>query len=547
VSAPARTYPQEVAPAATGPGGPGRRWRFSAGHGWVVGLALLVLWSGWSSGIGREPVVNPYGWPTMRAFWAAALHPDLSPAYLATTADAALTTVAFAVLGTMLAVVIGLVGGVLISEAWWLSRPSGNRVTRIRRRAAWLSGRVSLGVPRGIHEAVWGLFLVSVLGRDPMVGVLAIAIPFGAITAKVYADIIDETAGAPYRALIDAGASRLSAMAYAAVPRSWRDLVSYGFYRFDCAIRSAVILGMIGAGGLGFELSLTFQALRYEQMWTLIYALVVVGAIVDRWGASLRVDAPTRWLQASLLLGGGLTVASGLYLGPDLERLFSGRTWTLLADLAVQALPPTPPTSWSDLLGSAIVTLQMSLLAIAAGGAVGVVTAFVAARDPTHGPVRALLAAAARLLLLTIRAVSPPVWALVLLFVFLPGPLPGALALGVYNAGILGRLFAEVVEDLDRRPAAALRAAGAGAAVTFLYGLVPLATNRFAAYAMYRWEIAIRESVVVGVVGAGGLGRLLEEQRAAFDHRGMLCVVLVLLVLSLMVDFVSAAARRTWR
>jgi phosphonate transport system permease protein len=483
----------------------------------------------------------------MRAFWTAAVHPDLSPAYLATTADAALTTVAFAVLGTVLAVVVGLVGGVLISEAWWLSRPSRNRLTRTRRRAAWLSGRVGLGVPRGIHEAVWGLFLVGVLGRDPMVGVLAIAVPFGAITAKVYADIIDETAGAPYRALIDAGASRLSAIAYAVGPRSWRSLVSYGFYRFDCAIRSAVILGMIGAGGLGFELSLTFQALRYQQMWTLIYALVVLGAIVDWWGASLRNDAPTRWLQVSLLLGGALTVASGLYLGLDLERLFSGRTWTLLADLAGQAIPPTPPTSWPDLLGGAVVTLQMSLLAIAVGGAFGVLTAFAAARDPTHGPVRALVAAAARLLLLVIRAVSPPVWALVLLFVFLPGPLPGALALGIYNAGILGRLFAEVVEDLDRRPAAALRAGGAGAAVTFLYGLVPLATNRFAAYAMYRWEIAIRESVVVGVVGAGGLGRVLEEQRAAFDYRGMLCVVLALLVLSLTVDFVSAAARRTWR
>jgi phosphonate transport system permease protein len=158
-----------------------------------------------------------------------------------------------------------------------------------------------------------------------------------------------------------------------------------------------------------------------------------------------------------------------------------------------------------------------------------------------------LVAAACRLLLLVIRAVSPPVWALVLLFVFLPGPLPGALALGVYNAGILGRLFAEVVENLDRRPAAALRSSGAGTAVTFLYGLVPVAAGRFAAYSMYRWEIAIRESVVVGVVGAGGLGRLLEEQRAAFDYRGMLCVVLALLVLSLVVDFVSAAARRHWR
>jgi len=67
------------------------------------------------------------------------------------------------------------------------------------------------------------------------------------------------------------------------------------------------------------------------------------------------------------------------------------------------------------------------------------------------------------------------------------------------------------------------------------------------AYALYRWEIAIRETVVVGVVGAGGLGRILEERRAAFDYPGMLSVVIVLVVLSLVVDLMSASARRAWR
>jgi len=71
--------------------------------------------------------------------------------------------------------------------------------------------------------------------------------------------------------------------------------------------------------------------------------------------------------------------------------------------------------------------------------------------------------------------------------------------------------------------------------------------TRFAAYSLYRWEIAIRETVVVGVVGAAGLGRMLEERRAAFDFPSMMSAVLALLVLSLAVDFVSAAARRSWR
>ena len=138
-------------------------------------------------------------------------------------------------------------------------------------------------------------------------------------------------------------------------------------------------------------------------------------------------------------------------------------------------------------------------------------------------------------------------WALLLLFVVLPGPLPGALALGLYNAGVLGRLFTEVLETMDRRPVLSLQLLGAGRITTFVYGVLPLVAGRFTAYALYRWEIAIRETVVVGVVGAGGLGRVLESQRASFDYSGMLTVVIALLLLSLLVDLVSASARRAWR
>ena len=76
---------------------------------------------------------------------------------------------------------------------------------------------------------------------------------------------------------------------------------------------------------------------------------------------------------------------------------------------------------------------------------------------------------------------------------------------------------------------------------------LPTVAGRFTAYGLYRWEVAIRETVVVGVVGAGGLGRVLESERAAFDHAGMLTAVAALLLLSLLVDLVSVSARRAWR
>lgn len=145
---------------------------------------------------------------------------------------------------------------------------------------------------------------------------------------------------------------------------------------------------------------------------------------------------------------------------------------------------------------------------------------------------------------MTLRAIPSPIWALVALFVLLPGILPGALALGVYTAGVLGRLMAEGVENLDRRPLEALRALGASGAQVYAYGVLPAAAPRFAGYGCYRWEVTMRDTVVVGVVGAGGLGMLLQTQLALFDYGGAVTTIGSLLALTALVDLLSTRLRR---
>jgi phosphonate transport system permease protein len=398
-----------------------------------------------------------------------------------------------------------------------------------------------------VHEAVWGLLLVSVLGRDPVVGVLAIAIPFGAITAKVYSEILDEADHGPYDAFRAAGAGRLTALCYGVVPTTLGALTSYAFYRFECSVRAAVILGMIGAGGLGFQLALSFQGLQYEQMWTSLYALIALSAGADRWGAWLRRGgSPTR-TRLTAVLAALLAVASVWHLAPEASRWSSTRTWRLIAQLADDVTPlRLPREGWAGLVGGAVETLQMSILAAVLATVLGAAVALVAARGGTS-PGRRVAGWGARTLLLVTRAVPPPVWALLVLFVVLPGPLPGALALGIYTFGILGRLFAEVVENLDPRPRNALEQLGAAPLASFAYAVVPAAAGQFASLSLYRWEVAVRETVIVGIVGAGGLGRMLEQQRAAFDHPAMATTVLALVALSFLVDALSVGIRRSLR
>lgn len=538
-----------------------------------------------------RPLINRSGWPLVWQFLRAAVHPDLSRDTTLLALESTFITLAFAVCGTSLALLIGLVGGALSSEVLW-REPTAHEGTRrpLLRRALWGTTRALLAIPRAIHEMIWGLFLINILGLDPIVAVLAIALPFGAITAKVFGEIFDETPREACDALRASGASPLAAFLYGILPQAFPDLLSYAFYRFECALRAAAVLGLIGAGGLGYQILLSLQSLQYGQIWTFLYALLLLGGFTDAWSSLLhrrlqltnRIDlhighlAAKRpralamsWgrdpvVQGSLLGAALLVPLSFWYVRADVARLFSARTLELLGGVLRDAWPPRlDPALVNRLVPLSIETLAMSVLAIALAGAGGLLVSFPAAtsfalpgglldveerQGPRAGRLRGVLVLGlARGTLLVTRALSEAIWALLVLFLLFPGVLPGAIALGLYNLGVLGRLMAEIHENLDPRPLRALQAQGASAAQVFLYGVLPRALPRCLAYMFYRWEVCLRATVVVGLVGAGGLGRVLNEQLSSFDYPGVVTTLLCLTLLTLVIDRTSAHLRRRLR
>ncbi|MEL7227054.1 MAG: ABC transporter permease subunit, partial [Cyanobacteria bacterium J06576_12] len=150
---------------------------------------------------------------------------------------------------------------------------------------------------------------------------------------------------------------------------------------------------------------------------------------------------------------------------------------------------------------------------------------------------------AARIVLLGARAIPAPILALVILYGMFPGILPGALALAIHNFGILGRLMAEVNENLPDEPLRALRSLGASSSGIVFYGILPTNLSRFVGYILYRWEVCLRETVIVGLVGAGGLGRLMTEQLTSFNYSGLAATLTVFVLMTMAVDFVSGWMR----
>lgn len=549
---------------------------------WLLLLLPAIAWSLAQADVFGREMVNPGGWSLLLRFLRSSVRPELSQEFLLLTLNAALITLGYAVCGVALSTLLGLIGGVLMSEVWWKALyPSSKK--KEGHYTPWLTVRGVFAVPRAVHEVIWGLFFVNILGLTPLTAILAIAIPFGAITAKVFSEVLDETPQRPMEALLHSGASPAKAMLYGLFPLAFPNLLSYTFYRLECSIRSSTILGLIGAGGLGYELLLSLQSLRYEQMWTLLYALFALNGAMDYWSGLLRrrlgsvgrielhmthaAQQPQHSqrqdtvVQISLLLVIALLILSLWYVQPNLGQLLASQTIERLAVVAANSFPPDFADQGSDLLRFSLQTLAMSILAMTFAGVTGILLSFPAARNflapggillPTDAPwVWRLLGGGTliltRALLLIARSIPPPIWALVFLFVLFPGLLPGALALGVYTMGILGRLMAEAAENLDERPLRALKAQGAPGPHVFLYAALPSTLPDYIAYILYRWEVTIRETVVVGLVGAGGLGRLLTEQLSNFDYRSVTATLICYLALTVLVDLLSAAARRSLR
>ena len=184
-------------------------------------------------------------------------------------------------------------------------------------------------------------------------------------------------------------------------------------------------------------------------------------------------------------------------------------------------------------------TLAMSLVGTLLAVAGGLVLALPASGRMGRGP-RGLI----RALLNVLRSIPELVWASLLLVAAGLGPFAGTLALAAHTTGVLGRLFADALENVEPLPESTLRTNGTAPLAAFLYATLPQALPQMLSYALYRWENNIRAAAVLGVVGAGGLGQMLKYHLSLFQMQNAATVVIAMLVLVAMVDAVSFALRR---
>ncbi len=549
-----------------------------AGPGGLFGSRLLPLllvaaflaWSVAASNVSPGALVSPEALRGLGRLVRGMLPPDVTPAFLGVVAVAVGRTLAIAIAGTVLAFLLAVPLGILATPR--LFRPgalaAGRGPWAVVLYSAHLAARATLRVFRAVPDLLWALLFVVAVGLGPRAGALALGVSYAGVLGRMYADLLEDVEPATAEALVASGGRRESLVLFALVPQALPGLVSYSLYSLECAIRSASVLGFVGAGGIGQEFQISMRLFEYGQVSTLLLALLglmlageAVSRLLRRATRSARVSGrpPLTGLARSLVI---LATVMGVMVSFHATELLGGADHGLLGRMGRFAAQLFPPDLSLSFLASLREPLLQTLAVAGAGTLLGMVIAAALAPlasgglmlRPPGAPGRPgaldllarLVHATVRSALAMLRGIPEMLWVLVCIVAVGFGTFAGVLALGLHTAGVLGRLWAEALDDAPADAVEVLEAAGATAPIRSLWGAWPQVRPLVASYALLRWEFNLRVSALVGFLGGGGLGLKLYNaiQLSFYDQVGtMVLLIFGLVVLS---DAVSDALRRTW-
>lgn len=477
------------------------------------------------------------------------LHPDLSGDFLTRVWELSVESLLIGILGTVLAVLLGGALAFFAISVPDLPKPPRRQPAAIRvgLSVARTLSRLLLGFFRSVPEIVWAYIFVRILGLGPGAAVLAIALTVGGSIGKLYSELAEAVDPRAIHALRATGASRWAILLFAVLPQVSRQWIGYALFRLECNIRSGTILGVVGAGGLGSEIALSIRYFQYDKLATTLLAVLAFVIALEVVSAALRKRS-FRWSLAFAGVGGALAFYK---LDIPWADLFTSASPSMFSydNLSYE------PHFISTVFGQIGETLMMAWVATVASGVLAFLLAPMAAPhlmtgsylpDPPRpaGMGKALRYALkwfSRSILQITRAMPELTLALVFVVWVGGGPLAGMLAIAFHNIGVLGRLYSDVLEEVEPGPAAALQAQGASGMGTFLYGVLPQVKARLAAFTLYRFEVNVRATAMVGFVGAGGIGDALNTAISLFHMQDL---TLLLLTMVLVVSVVDALGDR---
>ena len=258
--------------------------------GLALGVVAAIAISLPGAGVNPLLLLAPDSAAAAARFLSGLFPPELSGPYLVRILGLMAQTIAISIAGTVIA--IGLaVPGALLSLRLRGEERGRSALGTPRWATRWsvvFASRTILNLARAVPELVWALLFVVMVGLGSFAGVLALAVHSTGVLGKLYSELLESVDQRPVEAVRATGAGELQVTALARVPLALPALLSYTLFRWECNLRAATVLGLVGAGGIGTELVLSFRLFRYHELLTLVLAVLALVALIDLAGQVLR-------------------------------------------------------------------------------------------------------------------------------------------------------------------------------------------------------------------------------------------------------------------
>lgn len=552
-----------TSPVAQGAGSalrpPWTRGRVSV---WAACAALVVA-TGWAMGRAHlSPSTLVGGLGDIRRLVARMLPPRFDE--LSTTLRLALQTFWIAVAGTFLAVVLG------IPLAFLHARP-----TTPHRSVRAVSGAVIVAC-RSIPDIVFALIFVRALSIGPLPGVLAIGLHSIGMIGKLCAEAIERVDPGPLDAVRSTGASWSQRLLGGAFPQVVPAFVSTVLYRLDINIRGSVILGYVGAGGIGVALRASFGRLDYPNALGIVIIIAIIVIVCEVLssgvrravlGTRTRTRTGGRSHAAVAHRGATLPLVAGGTLRPPLAgerlrlQLFSVAAavtvvvafWQVhislsslrhalprIAHVATAFFPPDFTSATGPMVNGMVETLAIALAATALGAVLAVPVGLLAARNVA--PFRWVYVVV-RYLLVLWRSLPELAVAIVFVAAVGLGPFPGVMAMAVATFGLVAKLVADAAEEVHPGPRDAVVSTGSSRLQEVTSAVVPQSAPAIVGAVLYALDVNVRAASVLGIVGAGGIGFLLNRSISGLNYQVTGAILIMVFALVFAIERLSSWLR----
>lgn len=464
--------------------------------------------------------------------------------------SSALETLWIAIAGTGVATVVSVFLAAAAARTF-----TGPRVVQ------W-AAQLVIVVTRAVPSLVFALIFVRIFGLGPLAGGLAIAVHSIGMIGKMMADVFEEQEPAPRDAVAAVGARRLQNFVATTFSRALPSMTSLVLYRLDINIRASAVLGVVGAGGIGVALQTAIGSLNYPRAAGIILVIVgmllvleVVSYVVQRavaehaeTGAATELygrrhdNATLGWNRARALRFTGALAAVMLFAYSLTQLGFNPARLTRAGENALALLSGfVPPIITMDVLTGVFESVVMALTATTFGVMLGLIIAVFSTNLLIRFTPLSLLL---RGIIVLVRGVPDIIYALVFVAALGLGPFAGFLALAISCTALAAKFFTDALQKVDPAPLRALEATGANRLQVFVSGVWPQFVPSFIGNSLFTSDLALRESAVLGIVGAGGIGFLLDESVASLDYQTTAGILVCLVVVVVALESVARWARK---